>query len=64
MADTTLGPLLSNCVETDCGRNFAIPISEQEFLKKQFGDNFALPRRCKDCRRQRKAEKAASGSRG
>ena len=42
---------------SDCGQTFTFTQQEQEFfLEKGYGD----PKRCKNCRQQRKAERAGS----
>ena len=38
----------------DCNTSFVFTVSEQEFFKLQ---NFTPPKRCKNCRMKRKAEK-------
>jgi hypothetical protein len=54
MADKTL-----TCV--DCGKEFIFTEKEQEFYKKM---NFTNePKRCKECRDKKKAEKRNSGYR-
>ena len=44
----------------DCGREFAWTAGEQEFFHKQgFADP---PKRCKDCRQAKKAQRGAGGA--
>ncbi|MDD3821982.1 MAG: zinc-ribbon domain containing protein [Bacilli bacterium] len=39
----------------DCGQEFIFSVSEQEFYREKGFDN--EPKRCRDCRRRRKAER-------
>lgn len=43
------------CTCIDCGKEFVISAGEQKFYESH---NLALPKRCKDCRKKRKDEKA------
>lgn len=40
---------------SDCGNDFVFTAREQEFYEER---NFSEPKRCKECRDKRKAEKA------
>lgn len=44
-----------NC--KDCNAEFFITQGELDWLKNQFGDSFAEPGRCKNCRHKRKLQK-------
>jgi CxxC-x17-CxxC domain-containing protein len=46
---------------SDCGRTFAFTASEQEFYADR---QFSEPRRCPECRAQRKASRGASSGGG
>lgn len=45
-------PITATC--KDCGKEFTISVKEQLFA--QEGKGFTLPKRCKDCRANRKAK--------
>jgi len=53
MEDKTL-----TCI--DCGEDFIFNVGEQEFFEEK---GFSEPKRCKDCREKRKAEKRNRGFR-
>ena len=42
-----------NC--TSCGQEFIFTAGEQGFLRDKFGSDFAPPKRCRSCRRMKKA---------
>ena len=42
----------------DCGRTFLFTASEQEFFQ---GRGMSEPKRCKDCRQARKAQREGGG---
>jgi hypothetical protein len=42
----------------DCGRTFLFTASEQEFFQER---GMSEPKRCKDCRQARKAERQSGG---
>lgn len=44
----------------DCGRTFLFTASEQEFFQ---GRGMSEPKRCKDCRQARKAQREGGGGR-
>lgn len=46
------GDITRQCVEKDCGKDFVITQSEQDFYARK---NFELPKRCKSCREKKKA---------
>ncbi|MCK5660403.1 MAG: zinc-ribbon domain-containing protein [Methanosarcinales archaeon] len=43
---------------SDCNEDFIFTVGEQEFFQER---NFDAPRRCKECRDKRKAERNNSG---
>lgn len=53
MPDKTL-----KCVEQDCGKEFTFTEGEQEFYTSR---GFSDPKRCKECRERKKAEKERKG---
>ncbi len=46
---------------SDCGQTFTFTQQEQEFFQEK---GFSEPKRCKNCRQQRKAERAGSQRNG
>jgi hypothetical protein len=47
------------CREPQCGKPFKITDGEQQFFQEK---GFALPKRCKDCRKQRRAQTAPTAA--
>ena len=41
----------------ECKKRFVCSAGEQNFLSEAFGDNFKLPHRCIECRKQRRGGK-------
>lgn len=38
----------------DCKQPFIVTKGEEDFLRGKFGDDFAMPKRCKPCRQAKK----------
>jgi len=38
----------------DCKQTFVVSQGEENFLRGKFGDDFAMPKRCKPCRQAKK----------
>jgi len=41
----------------DCNQDFVVSPGEIKFLQERFGDDFAMPKRCKPCREENKKRK-------
>jgi len=42
----------------DCSTEFVVTEGEAQFLRDKFGETFQLPKRCRDCRRIKKQQRA------
>jgi len=51
-----MGDIETVCKE--CKKTFVCSVGEQNFLREAFGDNFKLPHRCIECRKQRRVGKS------
>jgi hypothetical protein len=61
------GPMSEEGTEVqcaDCKQPFMVSPGEEKFLRERFGDDFAMPKRCKPCReanKERKKNKRGNG---